>query len=183
MKRIILAVVGVLAIPVGANAQTTAQLIEGALSAAPGRAREATAVIKWHADFTYETLQEGTNRLVCYSRADERDRPPFAVQCTSVANLDRVAQNRRFRAESTDTPGERALVAAAAANGSRILPEFGSMFVSRNGADQESAGTHSTIAVPMATGASTGLPENGRGGGAYVMGAGTESAHIMVPGR
>ncbi len=183
MKRIVLAVVALLAIPISANAQTAAQTIEDALAPIPGRTREATAVIRWNADFTYETLKEGTNRWVCYSRADERDRPAFAVQCTSVANLDRVSQSRRFRAESADSEEEQALVAAAEENGTRVLPEYGSMWVSMNGPDQASAGIHTTVAVPGATGASTGLPENGRAGGAWIMAAGTTTAHIMVPGR
>ena len=86
-------------------------------------------------DITYETLKEGTNRLVCYDRSDERGRQPFAVQCTSVANLERVAQNRRFRAESGDADAEGALLAAAEANGTRMKPEFGSVWISMNGPD------------------------------------------------
>ena len=113
MKRIVLLVLGVAAFSSGAYAQSNAVLIEQALAAAPGRAREGAAVVKWAADHTYTMIKEGTNQLVCYSRADERDRQPFAVQCTSKMNLERVAQNRRFHAESTDAAAERALVAAA----------------------------------------------------------------------
>ena len=40
----------------------------GFLAAAPRRVREGAAVIKWNAVYTYETLKEGTNRLVCRSR-------------------------------------------------------------------------------------------------------------------
>ncbi len=183
MKRIILVVAALLSIPVSATAQTATQTIEDALAPLTGSTREGAAVIRWNATFTYETLKEGTNRWVCYNRADERDRPAFAVQCTSVANLDRVAQNRRFRAESVTGDEEQALVAAAEQNDTRVLPEYGSMWVSMNGPDRSSAGIHTTIAVPGATGASTGLPENGRAGGAWVMAAGTTTAHIMVPGR
>ncbi len=113
MKHMILVVVGMVSIQSGANAQTTAETIERALAAAPRRAREEAAVIKWNADYTYETLKEGTNRMVCYDRSDERNRRPFAVVCTSVGNLDRAAQNRRFRMESADRAEERAMVAAA----------------------------------------------------------------------
>ncbi len=126
MKHIILVVVGVVTIQTSANAQTAAETIERALAAAPRRAREEAAVIKWNADYTYETLKEGTNRLVCYNRSDERNRRPFAVVCTSVGNLDRAAQNRRFRGESADAEEERAMVAAAEENGTRVLPEYGS---------------------------------------------------------
>ena len=38
------------------------------------------------------------------------------------------------------------------------------------------------IAVPGATTESTGLPESGSEGGAFIMGAGTSTAHIMIPG-
>ena len=99
---------------------------------------------------------------------------------TNLANLERVAQNRRFRAES-DTAGERALVAAAAQDGTRVEAEYGSWFRSSNGPDQASAGTHMTIAMPGATTASTGFPDNRDHGGAYIMAAGTSEAHLMVP--
>ena len=182
MKRIIL-LVGLLSIPTGANAQTMTETIDAALAAAPGRAREGAAVIKWNADYTYETLKEGTNRLVCYDRSGEQRRRPFAVQCTSVANLDRVAQNRRFRAENADAQAERAMVAAAEADGSRVLPEYGSLWIQMEGTDRASARIHTTIAVPGATTESTGLPDTRTAGGAYIMNAGTSGAHIMTPGR
>ena len=183
MKRTVLIVLafGALAFSSSVYAQSNAALIEMALAAAPRRAREGATVVKWAADHTYTTIKEGTNQVVCYNRADERDRQPFAVQCTSKMNLDRVAQNRRFHAESTDADGERALVAAAAANGSRVKPEFGSFFRSMNGADQASAGLHMTIAMPMATTASTGFPEGRDQGGAFIMAAGTSEAHLMTP--
>ena len=181
MKRIVLLVLGVAAFSTGAYAQSNAELIEQSLAAAPRRAREGATVVKWAADHTYTTIKEGTNQVVCYNRADERDRQPFAVQCTSLANLDRVAQNRRFHAESNDADGERALVAAADRNGTRVKPEFGSFFRSMNGADQASAGLHQTIAMPGATTASAGFPEDRSQGGAFIMAAGTSEAHLMTP--
>ncbi len=183
MKYIILAVVGVVSIQASANAQTAAETIERTLAAAPGRAREGTAVIKWNADYTYETVKEGTNRLFCYDRSDERGRRPFAILCTSVENLDRVAQNRRFRVESVDSDEERAMVAAAEEDGTRPVPEYGSIWIHMDGRDQASARIHTTIAVPGATTESIGLPDERGSGGAWIMAAGTSAAHIMTPGR
>lgn len=184
MKRLVLLVLGIAAAATGTHAQSNAELIEGALAAAPVRARDAAAVIQWNADFTYETLKEGTNRIVCYHRSDEPRRQPFAVQCTSVANLERVAQSRRFRAEAgQDAAAERALVDEAEANGTRIAPEFGSFFTSMNGPDQAGARSHTTIAVPGATTESLGLPDNPSQGGAWLMAVGTTTAHIMIPGH
>ena len=183
MKRIVLIILGLLAVSSSAYAQATAEIIERALAAAPGRAREGTAVIKWNPDHTYETLKEGTNRLVCYDRSGEARRRPFAVQCTSVANLDRVAQNRRFRAETENAEALQAMLDEAEANGTRVKPEFGSLWISMNGPDQAGAGIHTTIAVPDATTESLGLPDNPRQGGAWIMNAGTSTAHVMTPGR
>ena len=183
MKRIVLIVLGVLAVSTSAYAQTTAEIIERALAAAPGRAAEGAAVIKWNPDYTHVTLKEGTSRLVCFDRSGEPGRPPFAVQCTSVGNLDRVAQNRRARAESEDTEAAEAMLTAAEANGTRVKPEYGSLWISMNGSDQASARTHTTIAVPGATTESIGLPDNPRQGGAWIMNAGTTTAHIMTPGH
>ena len=181
MKRIVPIVLGVLAVATSAFAQTTAEIIDRALAAAPRQMREAAAVIKWNSDDTYETLKKGTNRLVCYDRTGEPGKQPFAVQCTSVANLARVAQNRRFEAV-TDTAKRQAMIDAAEANGTRVKPEYGSVWLTMNGPDQARARIHTTIAVPGATAQSMGLPDNPSQGGVWIMNAGTTTAHLMTPG-
>ena len=182
MIRIALVVLGVLTVSTGALAQTTAETIDRALAAAPRQMRDGAAVIKWNPDYTYETLKKGTNRLVCYDRSGEPGEQPFAVQCTSVGNLERVAQNRRFEAEG-DKAKRQAMLDAAEANGTRVKPEYGSVWHSMDGPDQANARTHMTIAVPGATTQSTGLPDNPKQGGAWIMNAGTTTAHIMTPGH
>ncbi len=182
MKRMILALAAAVVLPAGAEAQSAAQTIERALVAAPARARDEATVIRWNADHSYATLKEGTNTWVCYDRTSEARRAPFDVQCTSLNNLDRVAQNRMFRATSADRDAENAMIAAAEANGTRVAAEYGSPWIAARGQDMASASRHMTIAVPGATTASTGLPENGRAGGAFIMAAGTAAAHIMTPG-
>jgi hypothetical protein len=72
---------------------------------------------------------------------------------------------------------------AAEKDGSRVKPEFGSMFITMSGPDRTQARIHTTIAVPGATAQSLGLPDNPKQGGAWLMNAGTTTAHIMVPGR
>lgn len=181
MKRIILAVLGVLTVSAGVDAQSTAQTIERALLAAPARGRDATTVISWNADYSYRTLKEGTNQLVCWDRSGDPGEAAFSVICTALGNLDRVAQNRRFAAEGGDPAGTRALVATAAENGSRIMSVFGSPWLTLAGDSQMSSRTHITIAMPNATEASSGFPESGRGGGAFIMSAGTPEAHLMTP--
>ena len=182
MKRIVLFVLGVLAVSTSAFAQPTdAERIERALTAAPGNMKEAATVVKWKADNTYDTIKKGTNRLVCYDRSGEAGQQPFAVQCTSIANLDRVAQNRKFEA-ITDKAARQTAIDAAEKDGTRVKPEFGSVWISMNGPDKDHARKHTTIAVPGATAQSLGLPDNNRQGGVWIMNAGTTTAHLMTPG-
>src|SRR3989454_12722129 len=100
MKRIVLFVLGVLAVSTSGFAQAPAasDAIDRALAAAPRQMKDGATVIKWKADNTYDTLRKGTNRLVCYDRSGEPGQQPFAVQCTSIANLDPVAPNRQVGA-------------------------------------------------------------------------------------
>src|SRR2546428_10117307 len=178
MKLMVVMVLGGLAVPPSAFAKATEETIERALAAAPRQMKEGATVIKWKPDFTYETLKKGTNRLVCYDRSGQPGQQPFAVQCTSIANLDRVAQNRKFEA-ITDKAARQAALDAAEKDGTRVKPEFGSGWLTMNGPDREHARIHTTIAVPNATAQSLGLPANPRQGGVWIMNAGTSTAHLM----
>jgi hypothetical protein len=182
MTRIVPIILGMLAVSTSAVAQTSAETFDRALAAAPRQMREGATVIKWKPDYTYDTLKKGTNRLVCYDKSGEPGEQAFAVQCTSVSNLERVAQNRRFEAES-DKAKRQAMFDTAEANGTRVKPEYGSVWYSMDGADQATARIHVTIAVPGATTQSTGLPDNPKQGGVWIMNAGTTTAHIMTPGH
>ena len=197
MKRIVLFVAGVVAISTGLWAQAPAGRggaapaatlspgvspadLEVALLAAPANLREGATVIKWKPDFTYDTLRKGTNRLVCYDRSGQPGQQPFSLECTSIANLDRVAQNMKFEAMGEK---KQAMLDAAEKDGTRVKPEFGSIFYSLGGADREHTRAHMTVAVPGGTAQSLGLPDNNKQGGAWIMNAGTSTAHIMIPGH
>jgi len=82
----------------------------------------------------------------------------------------------------SDKTGKQAALDAAEANGTRVKPEYGSVWYDMNGPDLEHARIHVTIAVPGATTQSTGLPDNPKQGGVWIMNAGTTTAHIMTPG-
>lgn len=182
MRRIVLIGVGLLALSTSGSAQAPAADIETALLAAPRNARDGAMVIKWKADGTYDTLRPGTNRLVCYDQSGDPGEAPFAIQCTSVGNLDRVKQNKEIERKEADRKVREGLFAELESSGKRVKPEFGSVWYSMNGKDQASARLHVTIAVPGATTATLGLPDNPKMGGAWIMNAGTSTAHIMTPG-
>ncbi|HYB93880.1 MAG TPA: hypothetical protein VEC39_02835 [Vicinamibacterales bacterium] len=182
MKRMYFAGIAMLVAATSVFAQTPAGNFDAALAAAPRQMRDGAMVIKWKADGTYETLRPGTNRLVCYDQSAEAAEQPFSSQCTSVGNLDRVKQNKIYEAKEPDNAKRNALLAELEKSGERVKPEFGSVFYTFSGKDQATARLHVTIAVPGATTASLGLPDNNKMGGAWIMGAGTTGAHIMTPG-
>jgi hypothetical protein len=183
MKRILLFVLGVSAIlSTGALAHAQDDAIAKALLAAPANLREGATVIKWKADFTYDTLRKGTNRLVCYDRTGLPEQQPFSIECTSLGNLDRVAQSLKFESGG-DKVKTQALIDAAEKDGTRVKPEYGSVWYHTLGPDQEHARQHMTIALPGATTASTGIPDKRRDDGVWLMNAGTSTAHVMTPGE
>ncbi|MEQ1949046.1 MAG: hypothetical protein ABL995_17780 [Bryobacteraceae bacterium] len=171
-----------LAVSAGAFAQSADDAVEKALSAAPPQMKEGATVVKWNADFTYETVKKGTNRLVCFDRTGQPGQQPFAAECTSIANLDRVAQNLKYEAMGDKATVQAALDAAEKA-GTRVKPEFGSLWIHVSGPDAAHTRKHVTVAVPGATAQSMGLPDNPKQGGMWIMNAGTTTAHLMTPGQ
>jgi hypothetical protein len=181
MKRMLPIVVTLLAVSAGGYAQDQAA-IDKALLAAPAQMKAGATVIKWKADFTYETLKKGTNRLVCYDKSGMPAAQPFMVECTSLGNLDRVAQNMKFEAIA-DKAASKAAFDKAEADGTRVKPEFGSVWYHVMGADPDHTRNHMTIAVPGATTQSLGLPSDNKQGGVWIMNAGSTTAHLMTPGE
>lgn len=199
MKRILVGVLAVLAFSVSAWAQAPGRGapppppplepgasqadVDKALLGSPAGLRAQATVIKWKpADWTYDTLRKGTSQIVCFDRSGLPGQQPFSLECTHLGNLPRAAQNMKFESEP-DRPKRQAAIDAAEANGTRAKPVFGSVWYHLTGADQATARTHFTIAVPGATTATLGLPDNNRGGGVWIMNAGTSTAHLMTPGE
>jgi hypothetical protein len=198
MKRFALCMAAVAAVSINVLAQRGAPAppqplepgasqadVDKALLAAPGNTKNQAMVIKWKpADWTYDVLRKGSG-LVCFDKSGlPGQRPAFSVECTNQGNLARAAQNMKFESEP-DQAKRQAALDAAEKDGTRVKPEFGSVWYHLRGADQASANTHMTIAVPGATMASTGLPESPQAakGGVWIMNAGTTTAHFMVPGE
>src|SRR5499427_7022818 len=105
MKRLALCVAGVIAVSVNVLAQRGAPApppalepgasqadVDKALLAAPPNLRNQATVIKWKADWTYDTLRKGTNNLVCFDKSGLAGQLPFSAECTSQGNLPRAVQ-------------------------------------------------------------------------------------------
>lgn len=182
MTRTFAVGIGAVVLSASVFAQAPAGNLDKALAAAPASMKDGAMVIKWKADGSYETLRPGTNRLVCYDQSGDPTEQPFSSQCTSVGNLDRVKQNKEYEAKEADRTKREAMLADLEKTGKRVKPEFGSVFYTKSGKDMENTRLHVTIAVPGATAQSLGMPDNAKMGGAWIMNAGTTSAHIMTPG-
>jgi len=181
MKRIGLLVLGIVAASTSAFAQSSLDN-ETILLAAPANLRAEATIIKWKPDHTYDTIKKGTNKIVCYDRSGFPLQQAFSIECTNLGNLDRAAQNLKIEALG-DKAKAQAAFDAAEKDGTRVKPEFGSVWYHIQGADKDHARPHMTVAVPGATTATLGLPDNGRGGGVWIMNAGTTTAHLMIPGE
>jgi hypothetical protein len=198
MKRFALCMAGVIAVSVNVLAQRGAPAppqplepgasqadVDKALLAAPGNTKNQAMVIKWKpADWTYDVLRKGSG-LVCFDKSGlPGQQPAFSVECTNQGNLARAAQNLKFESEP-DRAKRQAALDAAEKDGTRVKPEFGTVWYHLRGADQASATTHMTIALPGATTSTTGIPDSPQAakGGVWIMNAGTTTAHLMVPGE
>jgi hypothetical protein len=182
MRRIVLVVLGLFAVAGTAAAQ--ADPVATPLLALPANVRADAGVVKWKPDFTYDTLKESKNGLVCYDRSGLPGQAKFSVECTSMGNLPREAQNLKAEAEGAgDKAKSEAILNAQEKDGTRVKPVYGSIWYHFAGMDQEHARPHMTIAMPGATAESTGLPDKRTNGTIWLMNAGTTTAHIMVPGE
>jgi hypothetical protein len=183
MKYIALFVLSVMAVSISALAQAPDDAaIQAALVPLPASLRAGATVIKWKPDFTYDTLKKGANDIVCYDRSGFPEQQAYSVECTNSGNLDRVAQNLKAEALG-DKAKTKAMLDAEEKDGTRVKPVFGSVWYHALGTDATNPRIHTTIAVPGATMASIGLPENGKSGGVWIMNAGTTTAHLMTPGE
>jgi hypothetical protein len=183
MKRTLIVVLSILAFSAITFAQASQEDMEKALLPAPATLKDGATVIKWKSDFTYDTLRKGTNHLVCYDRSGQPGQRPFAAECTSAANLERVAQNLKIEAANPDAKAKRAAFEELEKAGKWTKPEYGSVWYHVSGQNATSANKHVTIAVPGATGKMLGLPDDNKQGGVWVMDGGSSEAHLMIPGQ
>src|ERR1700760_1240990 len=81
MNRTMPVVFGVLVMSANLFAQASDDAVQKALLAAPKQMKEGATVIKWKADYTYDTLKKGTNRLVCFDASGNPGQRPFSGEC------------------------------------------------------------------------------------------------------
>ena len=162
MKRMVLLVLGVAALSAGAFAQAPADPIEKALAAAPRNLKEGADghQVQGRRHLRHaEARHQPAGLLRPLRRSPDSSRSRCSARASPTCP--RIAQNMKF--EAMPEKG-KAAVEAAEKDGTRVKPEFGSVWYTMNGADQATARIHITIAVPGATTAVDGPAERQQAG-------------------
>src|SRR5215472_11060233 len=135
MKRIAAVVLGLAALSVCAFAQEAE--VDKALMAAPGNLKKDATVIKWKADYSYDTVREGKNNLVCYDKSGMPSvQQKVYSECTDKGNLKRVAQNLKAEALG-DRAKTQAELNKQETDGTREKPVYGSVWYHAMGDDPD----------------------------------------------
>lgn len=169
-----------LAAPTSVSAQ--AMEIEQAVLAAPGNAGAEATVIHLNDDGSSTVIREGSNGFMCWDSSDHAYNR-WDSQCTSIENRARVEQNHEFSMAGGTDEEIQARFQQAEENGTRATSKYGSFYFHVVGDSPANARSHTTIAVPGATGASMGgISTSREPASLWLMQAGTSSAHLMLPG-
>ena len=149
--------------------------IADAVLAAPEALRGGAAVIERDASGTPLVLREGTNALVCEA---DRPTPGFAVECyhkSFQGVMDWIYERIGAGARSFED---------MFVNGPpQVEVNPGAMQYGLIGATREEAVRKVSIHLPYATSGSTGLPNEERTDGPWLMWGGTRAAHVMFGER
>src|SRR5438445_11315866 len=99
-----------------------------------------------------------------------------------MGNLPRVAQNLKAEALGDKAKSE-AMLKAAEDGGTRVKPEFGSVWYHLSGRDRDHGRVHLTLAVPGETAHSLGLPDERTQHSIWILNAGSTNAHRIIHGQ
>jgi hypothetical protein len=170
--------------PFGLRAQSgEGAAFERAVLAAPASMRDGATVLDFGQDGMITAIREGTNGLICWdNQGRSGSMGPVDVQCTSEGNRPRLEQNHAFESAGGTAQDIQARFRRAEADGTRVLPVFGSIYYRVIGDSPDDLRTHTTVAVPFATQESIGFPVTRGPGTIWIMEAGTSSAHLMITG-
>ena len=165
----------------GQTEGTNGDSIAEAVSPLAPALRSGATVVRYNDNGKRDILRQGNNSIVC--EPDDSAVEGFRVSCYHEGHVPRL----NFEKELAATGIERGEVFAArvkSVEAGRIpLPVAGQMQYFLGGEDIASASSFKGIRLPYATSASSGLPTERSSDNIWLMQAGTNRAHIMLPGR
>lgn len=174
---VLLAALALALMPAAGLAQTEAELIERAVLPLPPALRDGARVVTYAARGQPAVLRQGSNEMYCRLLAYL---PIYFAQCHHrdlTAMFDRYYE---LRGGGT-SDDEAALVLDAEIEAGELSVNNGGTEYLMTGASPEAAELIITVTIPGATGASTGLPTEEVGDQPWLMWAGTQVAHVMIP--
>jgi hypothetical protein len=182
MRLIVVAVVGLLALPLAATAAEEQSVqIAQAVSPLPDTLRDGATVVTYDAQGNAKVLRQGTNAIVCQTN-EPTPTAAFSVSCYQQSMKPTRDLQAKLRAEGKDAKAIAAAVDEARASGKLSAPAFGTMLYTRSGKTEQDARTLWVMLAPNATAEATGLPtERPKSGGPWLMNAGKPGAHVMIP--
>ena len=147
---------------------------------APALRPEAT-VVQNDDDGNRHILRQGTNSILC--EPDDPAVEGFRVSCYHEGHVPRLNFEKELAATGIEQ-GEVFAARVKSVEAGRIpLPVAGQMQYFLGGEDIASATSFKGVRLPYATSASSGLPTERSSDNIWLMPAGTNRAHIMLPGR
>jgi len=165
----------------GQTEGTNGDSISEAVSPLAPTLRSGATVVRYNDNGKRDILRQGNNSIVC--EPDDPAVEGFRVSCYHEGHVPRL----NFEKELAATGIERGDVFAArvkSVEAGRIpLPVAGQMQYFLGGEDIASATSFKGVRLPYATSASSGLPTERSSDNIWLMQAGTNRAHIMMPGR
>jgi len=165
--------------------EPAARQIAEAVTAAPEDMRAGATVLGYSADKKLVQLRKGTNDMICL--ADDPSLDGFHVACYHKSLEAFMARGRELRAQGIDGAKRDSIRNADVTAGKIKMPAVGALYTltgpegsfdPKTGEAKDAQPLHS-VYIPMATTASTGLPEKPTPDSPWIMSPGTPRAHIM----
>lgn len=151
-----------------------------AVLAAPAALRDGATVVEYDAQGERHVLRQGTNTLVC--EPDDPNAEGFLVACYHEGHVPRVNFEKKLAATGMDRMDVFRKRVEAVEAGKIPLPVAGQMQYFLGGDSVETATRRgAAVRMPYGTSDSTGLPDEESSDGIWIMQAGTNRAHVMLP--
>jgi hypothetical protein len=171
--------------PGGAQAVAAEAQIAAAALAAPADRRDGVTVLGYDGSGKLVTLRRGTNDLICL--ADDPAREGFESACYHESLEPFMARGRELTAQGVTGQERIQMRYTEAEAGTLKMPEQPAMLYILSGESFDaSTGTvageyrRSSLYIPNATAASTGLSTQASDTDPWIMFPGTPGAHIMI---
>lgn len=179
MKRTIILLSLLIPLPLLAQSDSGADLIEQALLALPAELRSGATVVRFE-DGEQRILRAGDNGLFCH--ADDPETAGISIWCYPRSHDEYARRWYEVAAEGKPREEVDAIVTAEIEAGDIEWPDVAVNYNLR-GPSLDTAVSLTVVYMPYATGEKVGVTEERQFNRPWLMYPGTPFAHIMIPGQ